>query len=52
MLMASTWLISEIRVWKILYLIRKAENPLSGPKGESGSIFDQILNRDKKWSLI
>jgi predicted O-methyltransferase YrrM len=56
MLMGSTSLISEIRVWKFLYLIRKAGTvfpaPDTGQEGESGSVFDQILNRDKKWSLI
>jgi predicted O-methyltransferase YrrM len=52
MLMGSTSLISEIRIWKFLYLIRKAESAFGGPKGESGSIFDQILSRDKKWNLI
>jgi predicted O-methyltransferase YrrM len=52
MLMGSTSLIAEIRVWNFLYLIRKARSAFSGSKGESGSIFDQILSRDKKWSLI
>jgi len=52
MLMGSTPLISEIRVWNFLYLIRKARSACSGSKGESGSIFDQILSRGKKWSLI
>jgi predicted O-methyltransferase YrrM len=51
MLMGSTALISEIRVWNFLYLIRKA-TAYSGPKSGSGSIFDRILNRGKKWSLI
>jgi hypothetical protein len=52
MLMGSTSLISEIRVWHFLYLIRKRSDALSGSKGESGSIFDQILSRGKKWSSI
>lgn len=52
MLMGSTSLISEIRVRNFLYLIRKAKSAVSGSKDESGSIFDQILSRDKKWSLI
>jgi hypothetical protein len=52
MLMGSTSLISEIRVWKFLYLIRKAKSAYSGSKGESESIFDQIQSRGKKWSLI
>jgi predicted O-methyltransferase YrrM len=52
MLLGSTRLISEIRVWHFLYLIRKRSNALSRSKGESGSIFDQILSRGKKWSSI
>jgi len=52
MLMGSTSLISEIRVWTFLYLIRKAKRGFSGSKGKSGSIFDQILSRGKKWDLI
>ena len=52
MLMGSTALISEIRVWKFLYLIHKAKSALSRSKSESGSIFDQILSRGKEWSLI
>jgi hypothetical protein len=52
MLMGSTSLFSEIRVWKFLYLIRKAKSAFRGPKGESGSVFDQILSRGRKWSLI
>ena len=52
MLMSSTSLISEIRVWHFLYLIRKGSGASSGSKGESGSIFDQIRSRGKKWSLI
>ena len=52
MLMGSTALISEIRVLKFLYLIRKAKDALSRPKSESGSVFDQILSRGKDWSLI
>jgi hypothetical protein len=52
MLMGSTSSIAEIRVWNFLYLIRKARSACSGSKGESGSIFDQILSRGKKWSLI
>jgi spermidine synthase len=45
MLMASTLLISEIRVWKFLYVIHKAKSAVRGPDWsrnfESGSIFDQ-----------
>jgi len=56
MLMGSTSLISEIRVWKFLYLIRKAETvfpaPDTGQEGESGSVFDQIVSRGRKWNLI
>jgi hypothetical protein len=52
MLLASTYLIAEIRVWHFLYLIRKAKSAVSGSKDESGSIFDQIQSRGKKWSLI
>jgi hypothetical protein len=52
MLMGSTPLIAEIRVWNFLYLIRKAKNAYSGSKGESESIFDQIRSRGEKWSLI
>jgi predicted O-methyltransferase YrrM len=52
MLMGSTPLISEIRIWNFLYLVRKATSARSGSKGESGSIFDQILSRGKSWSLI
>jgi predicted O-methyltransferase YrrM len=52
MLMGSTLLIAEIRVWIFLYLIRKADSSFSGSKGESGSIFDQIQSRGKKWNLI
>jgi hypothetical protein len=56
MLLGSTSLISEIRVWRFMYLIRKAESAIRGrdmaPSGEGASIFDQILSRDRKWSLI
>ncbi len=56
MLMGSTSLISEIRVWKFLYLIRKAKTavpvPDDGQKDKSGSMFEQILNRGREWSLI
>jgi predicted O-methyltransferase YrrM len=56
MLMGSTSLIAEIRVWKFLYLIRKAGTAFRGSdvwqKGESGSIFNQILSRGREWSLI
>lgn len=52
MLMGSTLLIAEIRIWRFLYLILKAKTAFSGSKDESGSIFDQVLSRGKKWSLI
>jgi hypothetical protein len=37
MLMGSAWSISEIRVWKMLYLIRKSRRPLPAPEmGQEG----------------
>src|SRR5438876_5382005 len=55
MLMGSTVLIDEIRVWRFLYLIRKAvtahaESPEARRNDESSSIFDQILSRGRKWN--
>jgi predicted O-methyltransferase YrrM len=56
MLMGSTALIDEIRVWRFLYLMRKAKTAFRGPEGgqkdQSGSIFGQILSRGRKWKLI
>jgi predicted O-methyltransferase YrrM len=56
MLMGSTLLIDEIRVWRFIYLIRKAETAFRGSevgqKDERGSIFDQILSRGRKWNAI
>lgn len=56
MLMASTPLISEIRVWHFLYLIHKAKGAVRmhdmSQNVERGSVFDQIVSRGKKWSLI
>jgi hypothetical protein len=57
MLMGSTSLIAEIRICKPLYLIRKAltahaESPKAERDDESRSIFDQILNRGRKWNAI
>lgn len=55
MLMGSTSLIAEIRVWKFLYLIRKTETAFGrseAGKVDGGSIFDQILSRGREWSLI
>ncbi len=56
MLMGSTLLISEIRVWRFLYLIQKARSAVRrrdiSQKIESESVFDQILSRGKEWNLI
>lgn len=56
MLMGSTLLISEIRVWRFLYLIHKAKSAARrrdiSQKVESGSIFDQILSRGRTWDFI
>jgi hypothetical protein len=56
MLLGSTSMISEIRVWKFLYLIYKAKTAVRrsdlSNRVESGSIFDQIVSRGKQWSLI
>ena len=56
MLLASRPVISEIRVWHFLYLIRKAKTAFRTPdmsqEGEGGSVFDQILSRGRKWNLI
>ena len=56
MLLGSTSMISEIRVWKFLYLIHKAKTAVRrsdlSNRVESGSIFDQIVSRGKQWSLI
>ncbi|HEY7002119.1 MAG TPA: class I SAM-dependent methyltransferase [Candidatus Udaeobacter sp.] len=56
MLMGSTLLISEIRVWRFLYFIRKAKHAVrrhdASGNVESGSIFDQIVSRGKEWRLI
>jgi predicted O-methyltransferase YrrM len=56
MLMGSTPLISEIRVWRFLYLIHKAKSAVQRRdipgKVENESIFDQIVSRGKEWSLI
>src|SRR5882724_2974919 len=56
MLLGSTLLISEIRVWRFLYLIQKAKGAVRrtdmSQTVETGSIFDQVLSRGRKWSLI
>jgi hypothetical protein len=56
MLLGSTAAISEIRVWRFFYLIHKAKSAVRrreiSMNVESGSIFDQIISRGKKLSLI
>jgi hypothetical protein len=56
MLLGSTSAISEIRIWKFLYLIHKAKSAVRATdvsqKLEHASIFDQILCRGRRWSLI
>jgi len=56
MLLGSTSMISEIRVWKFLYLIYKAKSAVRttdvSRKLKNGSISDQILSRGRRWSLI
>lgn len=56
MLMGSTLLISEIRVWRFLYIIHKAKTAVRrsdlSQTVERGSIFDQIVSQGKKLSLI
>ncbi len=56
MLLGSTSLISEIRIWKFLYLIHKAKSVVRttdmSQQVDSGSIFDQILTRGRRLSLI
>lgn len=56
MLMGSTLLISEIRVWRFLYMIQKAKTAVRrsdlSQRVERGSVFDQVLSRGKKWNLI
>jgi predicted O-methyltransferase YrrM len=56
MLLGSTSAISEIRVWRFLYLIHKAKGPVRrtavSQNFESGSVFDQISCRDRTWRLI
>ena len=56
MLMGSTLLISEIRIWRFLYIIHKENTAVRrsdlSQTVERGSIFDQILTRGKKGSLI
>lgn len=56
MLLGSTLLISEIRVWNFLYMIRRGKGgsrvACADEKGESRSVFDQIRSRGKKWDLI
>jgi cephalosporin hydroxylase len=56
MLLGSTLLISEIRVWRFVYLIHKAKDAARRREVfdnvESRSVFDQIVSRGKEWSLI
>jgi len=56
MLLGSTLLISEIRVWRFLYLIHKAKSAVRrtdvSQNVENGSIFDQILRRGRTFGLI
>jgi predicted O-methyltransferase YrrM len=54
MLLGSTSAISEIRVWRFLYLIRKdSVRRIDASHNFNGaSIFDQILSRGRTWSLI
>jgi predicted O-methyltransferase YrrM len=56
MLLGSTSAISEIRVWRFLYLIHKAKGLVRRTNMSqnfgSGSIFDQILSRGRTWGLI
>jgi spermidine synthase len=56
MLLGSSSVISEIRIWRFLYLIHKANAAVRtgdvSQKLESGSIFDQIVSRGRRWSLI
>lgn len=56
MLMGSTLLISEIRVWRFLYMIYKPTGAVRGSdlsqEVERGSIFDQILSRGRAWDFI
>jgi predicted O-methyltransferase YrrM len=56
MLLGSSSVISEIRIWRFLYLIHRSKNAVRttdmSQKLENGSIFDQILSRGRRWSLI
>jgi predicted O-methyltransferase YrrM len=56
MLLGSTLLISEIRVWRFLYLVQKANGAVQrrdmSQNVHRGSVFDQIASRGKEWSLI
>lgn len=56
MLLGSTLLISEIRVWRFLYLVHKANGAVRSrnisQNVDRGSVFDQIVSRGKEWSLI
>ena|SRR5215831_1654065 len=56
MLLGSTSLISEIRVWNFLYMLRKGKGaapiPAANENEKSRSIFAQVRRRGKKWDLI
>jgi predicted O-methyltransferase YrrM len=56
MLLGSAPIISEIRIWKFLYLIHKAKSAVRPSRisqtMENGSIFDQVLSRGQKWTAI
>jgi hypothetical protein len=56
MVLGSTALISEIRVWNFLYVIYKPKGAVRRPAASRNvtthSIFDRILSRGKKWSPI
>jgi predicted O-methyltransferase YrrM len=56
MLLGSAPVISEIRVWRFLYLIRKAKGAVRSTAAsrnfDNGSIFDQVLSRGRTWDLI
>lgn len=57
MLLGSTSSIAEIRILKNLYFIRKSAGSSTvvadgAAQSDEASVFDQILSRDKKWTLI
>ena len=56
MLLGSAPVISEIRIWKFLYLIHKAKGAVrnvdASQKVERSSIFNQILSRGRMPGVI